>query len=330
MRISFPRFARRIAAAWLACALCAGAAAAPPAYPSHQARIIAAYSPGGTVDALARAFAQAYTDSLGQTFIVDNRPGAGGNLGLSILARAPADGYTLGIGPANITALAVTRNLYPDQPLDPLKDFEPVAFIGRVPLVLVVNRDVPARNYAELVALLKAKKQPFNYGSSGVGNTAHLYGELFKQRAGVEMLHIPFKSSGEALLNVMTGRVQMQFATPVELMQHLQSGAVRAIAVAGPHRLDALPDVPTLKELGMPGFESPTWFGIIGPAGMPADIVERLNAETRKAMERPDVQARLIQAGVEADPMTPAQFRALMEDESRRWDDIVKAGARFE
>jgi tripartite-type tricarboxylate transporter receptor subunit TctC len=299
-------------------------------YPSHIGKIIVPYSPGGTTDALARAFAQAFTASMGQSFIVDNRPGAGGNLGLGELARAPADGYTLGIGAANITALAATRGLYPGMSLDTLKDFAPVAFIGRVPLVLVVYPGVPAKNLKELIALLKAKKTPFNYGSSGIGNTAHLYGELFKQREGVDMLHIPYKSSGEALMNLIAGRVQVQFATPVESLQYIGTGAVRPIAIAGPHRLAALPDVPTLGEMGVSGFDSPTWFSLIGPAGIPPKIIQRINDETRKAMSRPDVKARMEQAGLEPDPMTPEQFHQLMVDEVARWDEIVKGGARFE
>jgi tripartite-type tricarboxylate transporter receptor subunit TctC len=299
-------------------------------YPDRVVKIIAPYAPGGTVDAIARAFAQAYSDRLGKTFIVENRPGAGGNIGLGALVRAPADGYTIGIGPANITAVAALRSLYPNPPFDPLKDFAPVSFIGRVPLVLIVNPGVPAQNLKELISLLKSKKENFNYSSSGIGNTAHLFGELFKQRAGVEMQHVPYKSSGEALMEVVSGRVHLQFATPVELMPQLARGAVRPIAVAGPGRLAALPNVPTLAELGMPGFESPTWFSIIAPAGTPKEIIAMLNEETRKAMAKPAVKARLAQAGVEPDDMTPDQLRAFMAEEVARWESIVKAGVKFD
>lgn len=298
------------------------------AYPNRIGKIIAPYAPGGTVDALAREFAQAYTTSLGKTFIVENRPGAGGNIGLGVLAHAPADGYTLGIGAANM--LAANRFLYSSLPFDTLKDFAPVAFIGRVPFVLVTHPGVPAQNLKELVALMKSKKSNFNYGSSGMGNTAHLFGELFKLRAGVEMQHIPYKSSGEALLEVVAGRLQMQFATPVELMPQIARGAVRPIAVAAPKRLASLPNVPTLAELGMAGFESPTWFGIIAPAGTPKEIIALLYEETRKAMSQPTVKARLAQAGVEPDDMTPDQFRAFIIDEIARWEVIVKqSGARI-
>jgi tripartite-type tricarboxylate transporter receptor subunit TctC len=298
-------------------------------YPNRTGKIIAPYAPGGTVDAMARAFAQAYTASLGKTFIAENRPGAGGNIGLGALARSPADGYTLGIGAANM--LAANRWLYTSLPFDTLKDFTPVAFIGRVPFVLVTNPTVPAKNLKELLALMKSKKMDFNYGSSGVGNTAHLFGELFKYRAGVEMQHIPYKSSGEALTEVVAGRLQLQFVTPVELMPQLSRGAVRPIAVAAPQRLAILPDVPTLAELGMPGFESPTWFGIIAPAGTPKEIIALLNAETYKAMDTPAVKARLAAAGVERADMTPEQFRAFIVEEISRWEVIVKqSGTRIE
>ncbi|MDB5794731.1 MAG: hypothetical protein JWR25_1110 [Noviherbaspirillum sp.] len=298
-------------------------------YPNRNGKIIAPYAPGGTVDAMARAFAQAYTTSLGKTFITENRPGAGGNIGLGALARSPADGYTLGIGAANM--LAANRWLYTSLPFDSLKDFTPVAFIGRVPFVLVVNPTVPAHNLKELLALMKSKKMDFNYGSSGVGNTAHLFGELFKYRAGVDMQHIPYKSSGEALTEVVAGRLQLQFVTPVELMPQLSRGAVRPIAVAAPQRLATLPDVPTLTELGMPGFESPTWFGIIAPAGTPKEIITLLNQETYKAMDTPTVKARLTAAGVERADMTPEQFRAFIVEEISRWESIVKqSGTRIE
>jgi tripartite-type tricarboxylate transporter receptor subunit TctC len=299
------------------------------AYPNRNAKIIAPYAPGGTVDAIARAFAQAYSDSLGKTFIVENRAGAGGNIGLGALARSPADGYTLGIGAANM--LAANRWLYTSLPFDTLKDFTPVAFIGRVPFVLVVSPDVPANNLKELIAVMKSNKINFNYSSSGVGNTAHLFGELSKQRAGVEMQHVPYKSSGEALMEVVAGRVQLQFVTPVELMPQLARGAVRPIAVAGPGRLAALPDVPTLAELGMPGFESPTWFGIIAPAGTPKEIITLLHAEAKKAMANPAVKSRLAQAGAEPSDMTPEQFRAFIIEEISKWEKIVKqSGAKVE
>lgn len=298
-------------------------------YPNRNAKIIAPYAPGGTVDAIARSFAQAYSDSLGNTFIVENRAGAGGNIGLGALARSPADGYTLGIAAANM--LATNRWLYTSLPFDTLKDFTPVAFIGRVPFVLVVNPGVPANNLQELIGVMKANKMGFNYSSSGMGNTAHLFGELFKQRAGVEMQHVPYKSSGEGLMEVVAGRIQLQFVTPVELMPQLARGAVRAIAVAAPKRLATMPDVPTLSELGMPGFESPTWFGVIAPTGTPKEIITLLHAEAKKAMANPVVMARMARAGVEYADMTPEQFRAFIVEEIGNWEKIVKqTGVRIE
>jgi len=298
-------------------------------YPARMGKIIAPYAPGGTYDALAREFSRAFTTSLGQSFIVENRPGAGGNVGMSALARAPADGYTLAIGSAGV--LAINPWLYPSMPFDPLKDFSPIAFIGRVPFVLVVNASLPATNLKELIAYMKSSGKSFNYGSSGVGTVSHLFGEQFKRQTGVDMVHVPYKSSGQVLQEVVAGRLQLQFAPLVELMPQIQAKTVRAIAIAGPNRLPPLPDVPTLTELGMAGFESPTWFGILAPSGTPRAIVELLSKETAKAMGEPGLKARLAQAGVEPQAMTPEQFQQFIVDEYGRWKNIVQqSGARLE
>jgi tripartite-type tricarboxylate transporter receptor subunit TctC len=334
---SIPRcLNRRRAARWLADAcvvLAAGIAplfaqAASP-YPNKPVKFIAPYATGGTVDALTRAFAQAYSVGLHGTFVVDNKAGAGGNIGLTALAKSPPDGYTLGLAAANM--LATNRWLYKALPFDPAKDFAPVAFIGRVPLVLIVNNDIAAKTLPELVALMKSKTMEFNFGSSGIGNTAHLFGELFKTTAGVQMVHVPYKSSGEALQELLSGRLQLMFITPTELMPQLARGAVRPIALAGPDRISAMPDVPTFTELGMAGFETPTWFGIVAPAGTPSDIVETLNRQTREAMSRPEVKARLEQIGATPQDMSPAQFHAFIEQEAARWEKIVKqSGIRID
>lgn len=298
-------------------------------YPNKVVKVIAPYAPGGTVDALARAFAQAFTAEAGVTFLVDNRAGAGGNIGMAALSKAPPDGYTLGISAANM--LATNQWLYKSLPFDATKDFAPVAFIGRVPLILVINSSVPAKNLAELTALMKSKTMQFNFGSSGVGNTAHLLGELFKSKVGVEMVHVPYKSSGEALQELLAGRLQFAFTTPTELLPLLAGNGVRPIAVAGPQRLAAVPNVPTLKELGVDGFEAPTWFGIVAPAGTPAAIVNFMSAQTKLAMLRPAVKLRLEQVGVTPQDMTPTQFGEFIAQESVRWRQIVKqSGAKLE
>jgi tripartite-type tricarboxylate transporter receptor subunit TctC len=292
-------------------------------YPTRVGKIIAPYAPGGTVDALAREIAMAFTSSLGKSFIVENKPGAGGNVGLATLSKAPKDGYTLGIGAANM--LITNRFVYPTLAFDTLKDFAPIAFIGRVPFILVVNKNVKADTIRELIALVKAKQELFNFGSSGVGNTGHLYGELLKIKTGIEMQHIPFKSSGEATQEVVTGRIQIQFGTPIELMPHITKGSIKAIAVAGSQRLALLPTTPTLSESGISGFESPTWFGLIAPSGTPKEIVSLLNSETQKALKSNSVKIRLEQSGLETQYMTPEQFSSFLNDEITKWEQIVKS-----
>jgi tripartite-type tricarboxylate transporter receptor subunit TctC len=299
------------------------AGAQTPNYPNRVGKIIAPYAPGGAVDSLAREIAQAYTTILGKTFVVENHPGAGGNIGLSMLTKAPSDGYTLGIGAANM--LVTNRFLYSSLPFDPGKDFIPVAFIGRVPFILVVNANVQADNLKDLIALMKSKSTQFNYGSSGMGNTAHLFGELFKLKTGVNMEHIPFKSSGEAVQEVVAGRVQVQFGTPVELLPHISRSALKAMAVAGAQRLPALPNVPTLAEQGISGFESPTWFGVIAPAGTPANVVSILNEATQKALANSSVKARLEQNGVQVQSMKSEEFQDFINSEVRKWEPIVRA-----
>ncbi len=294
-----------------------------PTYPNRVGKIIAPYAPGGAVDSLAREIAQAYTTLLGKTFVVENHPGAGGNIGLSVLAKATNDGYTLGIGAANM--LVTNRFLYSSLPFDAGKDFVPVAFIGRVPFILVVNASVQADNLKDLIALMKSKNVQFNYGSSGMGNTAHLFGELFKLKTGVSMEHIPFKSSGEAVQEVVAGRVQVQFGTPVELLPQIARGAVKAIAVAGAQRLPSLPNVPTLGELGINGFESPTWFGVLAPAGTPPNVVAILNEATQKALGQASVKARLEQNGVQVQTMKSEEFQDFINSEVRKWEPIVRA-----
>ena len=292
-------------------------------YPNKIGKIIAPYSPGGTVDTLAREIAQAFTISFGKSFIVENKPGGGGNVGLAALAKAPKDGYTLGIGAANM--LITNRFVYQSLPFDTLKDFIPVAFIGRVPFILVANRNIKVESIRELISIMKQKQDHFNYGSSGIGNTGHLYGELLKIKAGIEMQHIPFKSSGEAIQEVVSGRIQIQFGTPIELMPHIVKGTIKPLAVAGSQRLTYLSTVPTLNESGYTGFESPTWFGVIAPSGTPKEIISLLNLETKKALITPSIKARLDQAGVEAQYMTSEQFSAFMQDEIVKWENIVKS-----
>jgi tripartite-type tricarboxylate transporter receptor subunit TctC len=297
-------------------------------YPSKVVKVIVPAGTSGTMDLLGREFALAFNTQLGKPFIVENKAGAGGNIGMGLLARAPSDGYTIGLGAAN--ALAANPFLYTSVPFDSQKDFAPIAFIGRMQFVLVAQQSVPADNLKDLIALMKAKKTNFNFGSSGVGNTAHLFGELLKQRAGIEMEHIPFKSSGEAIQELVAGRIQLQFASPAEVMPQIKRGLLKPIAVASSSRVDLLPHTPTLSELGYPGFESPTWFGILAPAGTPKEIISLLNQEAKIATQQANVKTRLAQAGVEPAYMTPEQFKTFIAEEMKRWELIVKqSGARL-
>jgi tripartite-type tricarboxylate transporter receptor subunit TctC len=297
-------------------------------YPSKVVKVIVPAGTSGTMDLLGRELALAFNTQLGKPFIVENKAGAGGNIGMGLLARAPSDGYTIGLGAAN--ALAANPFLYTSVPFDSQKDFAPIAFIGRMQFVLVAQQSVPADNLKDLIALMKAKKTNFNFGSSGVGNTAHLFGELLKQRAGVEMEHIPFKSSGEAIQELVAGRIQLQFASPAEVMPQIKRGLLKPIAVASSSRVDVLPQTPTLSELGYPGFESPTWFGILAPAGTPKEIISLLNQEAKIATQQANVKTRLAQAGVEPAYMTPEQFKTFIAEEMKRWELIVKqSGARL-
>ncbi len=291
-------------------------------YPNKVAKIIAPYAPGGAVDTLAREIANAYSTLLGKTFVVENHPGAGGNIGLGLLAKSPADGYTLAIGAANM--LVTNRFLYKSLPFDLSKDFVPVAFIGRVPFILVISANVPADSVKTLLTLMKTKGGNYNYGSSGMGNTAHLFGELFQLKTGVVMQHIPYKSSAEALQEVVAGRVQIQFGTPVELLPQISRSSVKALAVAGSQRLASLPSGPTLLELGLTGFESPTWFGVIAPSGTPDAVITLLNEATQKALNNASVKARLDQAGVQSQAMSPDEFTRFINSEVTKWEPIVR------
>jgi tripartite-type tricarboxylate transporter receptor subunit TctC len=301
---------------------CPALAQQPAGYPAKPVRIIAPYGPGGAVDALSRVIALALSHKTGKSFFVENRAGAGGNIGLAALAKSPADGYTLGMGAANM--LATNRALYTSLPFDTLKDFDPVGYIGSVSFVLVVHPSLPAKNLKELMALLKQKPSAYSFGSQGVGNTAHLFGEMLNKRAGSHMVHVPYKGGAQAIQELLGGRVQVLFSTLLDITPHIEQGSVRAIAIAAPTRAPTLPGVPTFGEEGVAGFDAPTWFGLIAPAGTPADIVAFLNGEMKNAFAAPEVRGRLEKLGLQPGTMTPAQFRAFTVSEVAKWARIVK------
>ena len=331
-RFAAPRGSRFFAALLGCVAAVAGPMALaqqPAGYPSRTVRIIAPYAPGGAVDALSRVIAQALAQKTGKSFIVENRAGAGGNIGLAAVAKATADGYTLGMGAANM--LATNRALYKSLPFDTVKDFAPVGYIGSVPFILVVHPSVPAGNLKELSAVLKAKPKDFAFGSSGVGNTAHLFGELLNKKLGTAMVHVPYKSGGEAIQELLGGRVQLLFSTLLDITPQIDQGSVRPIALAAASRASVQPKVPTFGELGMPGFDAPTWFGVIAPAGTPEDIIAFLNGEMKAALAIPESRARLMKLGLEPGAMTPEQFRSFIQSELSKWEQIVReSGTRLE
>ncbi|MSP96184.1 MAG: tripartite tricarboxylate transporter substrate binding protein [Betaproteobacteria bacterium] len=299
------------------------------AYPNHPLKLIVPFPPGGATDTLARSIAQKLTDSLGQPVVIDNRPGAGGNIGLEAAVRAPADGHTL-VMVATAT-MAINPTLYRNLSFDAGRDLAPVSFIAYVPNILVVNPAVPASNLAELIAYLKANPGKLNFASPGSGNSSHLAGEMFKQRAGVDIAHVPYKGDAPAFTDLIGGQVQMMFAIMVTAAPHIKAGRLRPIALAGVQRASNLPDVPTLSESGLPGFDAGAWFGVATTAGTPRDAIDRLNAEINKVLQLTEIQERLAPLGATPTRMTVEQFTTLVKDEREKWGKLIRdSGAKVD
>jgi tripartite-type tricarboxylate transporter receptor subunit TctC len=317
---------RRILIAALA-AFSAGAWA--QAYPNKAIRLVVPFPPGGGTDIIARELSTKLTTTLGWTFVVDNKPGAGGNLGVDAVAKSPADGYTLVLG--QTSNLAINPTLYGKLPYDPFKDLTPVSLVATAPLVLVVPAASPYKTVADVVTAAKAKPSEVNFASPGNGTVAHLTGELFQKAAGIKLQHVPYKGSNQALTDLMGGQVQLFMASVPTALPHIKSGKLRAIAVSSAKRVGDLPQVPTIGESGYKGFDATTWFGVLAPAGTPKDIVARLNGEINKALKAPDVQKRIDDEGGEAVGSTPEQFAQLMKDDFTRWGKVVKeSGAKVD
>jgi len=294
-------------------------------YPSRPLRIVVPFTPGGSSDVLARAVGAELTRSLGQAVVIDNTPGAGGSLGCEKAAKAPADGYTLLMG--HIGTLAVNPSLYPRLGYDPVRSFTPVAWVARVPNVLVVNPSVPAKDVKELVALAKAKPGSLSYGSGGNGSAAHVTMEYFKMQTGTSFLHIPYRGTAPSVTDLLGGQLQALFTGVTVLLPFIKAGRMRPLAVSSPRRLAVLPDVPTVSESGIPGtqgFEADQWYGLVAPAGTPADIVALLNQHVNKALNSPEVRARLASEGADPTPATPQAFGELIAREIPRWAKVVK------
>ena len=307
----------------------AAALAAAQTYPTKPIRLVVPFPPGGATDILARDVAQKLTEAWGQSVIVDNRPGAGGNIGSELVAKSSPDGYTLEMG--TVGTHAINASLYAKMPYDHVRDFTPVILVAGVPNVLVVNPALPANSVAELIAYAKANPGKLNFASSGNGTSIHLSGELFKVMAGVQITHIPYKGSAPALQDLLGGQVQMMFDNLPPSLPQIKAGKLRALGVTTLTRAPALPDVPTLSESGLPGFEASSWFGILAPAGTPAPIVAKLNAEIAKWLATPEAKEKLAKQGANAAGGTPDDFAKHIAAETAKWAKVVKdSGAKID
>jgi len=297
-------------------------ATAADVYPAKALRLIVPFPPGGPADALARLVGDKLSASLGKAVVVDNRPGAGGNIGMELGARSAPDGYTLVLAPAG--NLTVNPFLYRNVPYDVGRDFAPVTVIAAVPNVLVVHPSVPAKSVAELVRHAKAHPGTLNYSSPGNGSGAHLAGELFKSMTGVDIVHIPFNGIAPAVTAVVGGQVQIMFAGAPSALPQVKAGRLVALGVASPKRIAAAPDLPTLAESGLPGFDVTSWYSIVVPSGTPNDIIARLRSAIASALTQPDIQEKLAGLGAEPIGNTPAEFAAMLKVETAKWGKIVK------
>ena len=310
-----------VAVGALAAASCGMASAQQ--YPAKTIRVVVGFAPGGGTDLVARIIGQKMTESWGQAVVVDNRAGATGTIGADLVAKAPPDGYTLLMGHVNSHGIA--PNLFKKLPYDAERDFAMVAYVGYVPNVLVIHPSIPARNVKELIAIAKAQPGQLNYASSGVGSTQHLAGEMFKLLTGVNVVHVPYKGSGPAVVDLLAGHVSMNFDTMPPVLPHIKTGRMRALALTTPKRSPQLPNVPTLIEVGLKGFDMRNWYGMMAPGKTPRDIVTRLNAEVNRIVGLPDAKSKLEEAGTQLDPMSPEQFASFLKSEIASYAKLVKA-----
>lgn len=286
-------------------------------------RFVVPFAPGGSTDTLARTIGMKLVDALGQQVVVDNRTGGNGDIGMLIVARAPADGHTIVLG--YIANLAIAPSLVSKMPYDPVKDFAPITQPASSPNVLTAHPSVQARTLQELIALVKAKPGQVSFASTGVASVGHLTGELINSLAGIRMTHVPYKGSGQAVGDILGGHVQVMFSGFSSTLHHIKAGRLRALAVTGPKRSNALPDVPTIAEQGFPGVEATAWYGILAPAGTPKPVIARLHGEIVKILKLPDVTQRLEGLGFEIVGSTPGQFAAYQRSEIKKWEKVVKA-----
>lgn len=303
-------------------------AMAQEAYPSRSVRIIVPFAAGGGADAVARALAQKLSERMGQQFVVDNRPGGAGNIGTEAAIRAAPDGYTLLLtGPSHVTNAHLFRQL----PFDPLRGFAPISLLTSAPYVLVASPMLNARNFPELLALARSSSQPLSYGSAGNGTAGHLAMEMIKAEAGVDLVHVPYRGSPPLLTDLMAGRIAVAFDNVLSSSPAIAAGQLRALAVSGRTRAPSLPDVPTISETGLPGFDVTVWQGALFPAGVEPAIIIRLATEMALAMQANDMRARLTALGVEPIGGTPAEFSSFLAQEHQRWGDVIRrSGAQVD
>ncbi len=300
-----------------------GAVHAQSAYPVRGLRIIVAYTPAGTTDILARTLGQKFNEAWGQPVIVDNRPGANGNIGTEIAAKAPADGYTLLMATAGTHGINPT--LYPKIPFDAVKDFAPISLVAIVPNIVVVNNALPVKNLKELIAYAKANPGKLSYGSPGIGSTGHLSTELFRSMTGVQMTHVTYKGSAPTLQDLISGQVQVVIDNIPPYLAQVKAGKIRAIAVTPATRSPAAPNLPTVAEAGVPGYDAASWFGLFAPGGTPKDVVDKISGETQRILKLPDVAERLLGLGAQPVGNSPDEFGQFVKDEIAKWAKVIQA-----
>jgi len=291
-------------------------------YPSRPIRYIVPFAPGGPTDIMSRAFAEKIGAAWGQQVVVDNRGGAGGTIGAEVVARSAPDGYTVMIG--HVGTHAINVSLYQKVGYDPVKDFQPISLLATLPFVLVVNAGLAPRNVKELLVLARAKPGSINFASAGSGGPTHLAGEMFKSAAAIDIVHIPYKGNAAALTDLAGGQVQMMFSNMLTAMPHVRTGRLRALAVSTAKRSPQAPDLPTVAESGVPGFDVTPWYGVLAPAGLPAPLVAKWNREIVRIVPLPDMKEKFVAQGIDLASSTPAEFGALIKSEIPKWRKVVK------
>lgn len=310
-------------------ALAAPASAQDSAWPTKPIRVIVTFPPGGSADAIVRAISPRVSERLGQPLVIENRPGAGGNIGLTAVAKAEGDGYTVGLGAAG--ALSANVSLYPQMPFDPVKDLKPVSLVAAIPFVIVGHPSVGVRTQAELIALAKRDPSKLTIGHGGNGTAMHLTASLFDQMAGVKIVQAAYRGSGPAAMDALAGQIPLAVTDLPAAIQHIRAGKLMAFSVTGSRRVPALPDVPTVAEAGLPGYESVGWFGIVAPAATPDAIVNKLNAAIVEALNDPAIQTNIRAIGVEPAPSTPQAFADYIKSETVKWGQVIRnAGIKLE